>query len=132
VTRVDKDELLASSDFITIHLVLSDRTRALIGPRELGLMKPTAWLVNTSRGPICDEAALATACLDGRIAGACLDVFTAEPLPAEHPFRTLPNVLATPHIGYVTDETYRVFFTEVVEDIEHWLDGDPVRLIIND
>jgi phosphoglycerate dehydrogenase-like enzyme len=128
-TLVSKDELLASADYVTIHLVLSDRTRALIGEDELGRMKPTAWLINTSRGPICDEHALARACASRQIAGACLDAFSEEPLAADHPFRRLPNVLASPHIGYVTEQTYQVFFADVVEDIERWLDGDPVRVV---
>ena len=129
VRRVTKGELLATSEFVTIHLVLSDRTRGLVGEAELAAMRPDAWLVNTSRGPICDEQALATACREGRIAGACLDAFSEEPLPAGHPFRTLPNVLASPHVGYVTSETYRVFFADVVEDVERWLAGDPVRVV---
>ena len=129
VRLVTKDELLSTADFVTLHLVLSERTRGLIGERELALMRPTARLVNTSRGPICDEAALVLACREGRIAGACLDVFDDEPLPAGHPLRSLPNVLATPHIGYVTEHTYEVFFTDVVEDIERWLDGSPVRVV---
>jgi phosphoglycerate dehydrogenase-like enzyme len=131
-TLVSQEDLLASSDYVTIHLVLSERTRGLIGEAELGRMKPTAWLVNTSRGPICDEDALARACASGRIAGACVDAFDAEPLAPDHPFRALPNVLATPHIGYVTEQTYRVFFADVVEDIERWLDGDPVRVVSPD
>jgi len=129
VSRVTKAELLSTSEFVTIHLVLSDRTRGLIGETELGLMRPDAWLVNTSRGPICDEQALATACSEGRVAGACLDAFTEEPLPAGHPFRALPNVLASPHLGYVTNETYQVFFSDIVENIDRWLAGDPVRVV---
>ena len=129
VSRVTKEELLATSEFVTIHLVLSDRTRGLIGERELDAMRPDAWLVNTSRGPICDEQALAAACRDGRIAGAYLDAFTDEPLPTAHPFRTLPNVLASPHVGYVTTQTYQVFFADIVEDIGRWLAGDPVRVV---
>jgi phosphoglycerate dehydrogenase-like enzyme len=131
-TLVSKDELLVSSDYVTIHLVLSDRTRGLIGEAELERMKGTAWLINTSRGPICDEDALARACAGGQIAGACLDAFGEEPLAPDHPFRSLPNVLASPHIGYVTEQTYQVFFTDVVEDIERWLDGDPVRVVLPD
>ena len=129
VALVTKDELLSSSDIVTLHVVLSERTRGLIGERELGLLKPTAWLVNTSRGPICDEAALLSACRERLIAGACLDVFGDEPLPADHPFRTLRNVLVTPHIGYVTRNNYEMFFSDVVDDIECWLDGHPVRVI---
>ena len=92
-------------------------------------MRPNAWLVNTSRGPICDEEALVTACRERRIAGACLDAYEEEPLPAGHPFRTLPNVVASPHIGYVTNRTYEIFFSQIVEDIERWLAGDPIRMI---
>lgn len=92
-------------------------------------MKPTAWLVNTSRGPICDEAALVAACRSHSIAGACLDAYAQEPLPVDHPFRTLPNVLASPHVGYVTARGYARFFEDVVEDIAGWLDGQPVRIL---
>ena len=128
-TLVSKDELLARSDVVSIHLVLGDRTRGLIRARELGLMKPTAYLVNTSRGPIVDEAALLRALEVGTIAGAGLDVFEPEPLPADHPFRRLPNTLITPHLGYVTEETYRIFFGQAVEDIKAFLDGKPVRVL---
>jgi phosphoglycerate dehydrogenase-like enzyme len=114
---------------VSIHLVLGDRTRGLLGARELGLMKPTAYLVNTSRGPIVDEAALIRALREGTIAGAGLDVFEPEPLPADHPFRRLPNTVITPHLGYVTEETYRVFFGQAVEDIRAFLDGKPVRVL---
>ena len=92
-------------------------------------MRPSAILVNTSRGPICDEDALARACAEGRIAGAGLDAFGVEPLPADHPFRTLPNVVATPHIGYVSERVYGIFFRHIVEDIAGWLDGQPVRVV---
>jgi phosphoglycerate dehydrogenase-like enzyme len=123
------DELLRSSDIVTIHLVLSDRTRGLLGSRELGLMKPTALLINTSRGPIVDEAALIATLKERRIAGAGLDVFDREPLPPGHAFRTLDNVVATPHLGYVTEETYRICYGEAVENIAAWLAGKPVRVI---
>ena len=126
---VTKHELLSASDFVTIHLVLSDRTRGLIGARELGLMKPTAYLVNTSRGPIVDEGALVEALGDNTIAGAGLDVFDVEPLPSGHPLLTAPNTVLTPHLGYVTAETYRVFFSHAVEDIRAYLDGNPVRVL---
>lgn len=126
---VTKDELLARSDFLSVHLVLSDRTRSLIAEPELRAMKPTAWLVNTSRGPICDEQALASACAEGWIAGAGLDAYEVEPLPPEHAFRRLDNVLATPHIGYVSKRVYEIFFSDVVEDIAGFLDGEPVRVI---
>jgi phosphoglycerate dehydrogenase-like enzyme len=123
------DELLRSSDIVTVHLVLSDRTRGLLGGRELGLMKPTALLINTSRGPIVDEAALVAALKENRIAGAGLDVFDREPLPLGHAFRMLDNVVATPHLGYVTEETYRICYGEAVENIAAWLAGKPVRVI---
>ena len=129
VTLVGKDELLARADVVSIHLVLSDRTRGLIGARELGLMKRTAYLVNTSRGPIVDEAALIRARQAGTIAGAGLDVFDPEPLPLEHPFRRLPNTVVTPHLGYVTEETYRVFFAHALEDVRGFLAGQPVRVL---
>ena len=128
-TLVGKDELLARSDIVTIHLVLSERTRGLIGPHELSLMKGTAYLVNTSRGPIVDERALVEALQKGTIAGAALDVFDKEPLPLDHPLRRLENTVITPHIGYVTTETYEVLFRDVVEDIRAYLDGEPTRAI---
>ncbi len=123
------DELLKTSDIVSIHMPLSARSRGLIGARELGLMKPTAYLVNTSRGPIIDEAALVAALEGGRLAGAGLDVYDREPLPADHPLRRAPRLIATPHIGYVTDATYRAFYGDAVEDIRGWLDGTPVRRI---
>jgi phosphoglycerate dehydrogenase-like enzyme len=126
---VTKDELLARSDIVSIHLVLGERTRGLIGARELGLMKPGAYLINTSRGPIVDEAALIRALGDGTIAGAGLDVFEEEPLPLDHPFRRLPNIVITPHLGYVTAETYRIFYGHAVEDVKAFLDGTPVRVL---
>jgi phosphoglycerate dehydrogenase-like enzyme len=121
------ENLLSSADVLTIHLILSKRTRGMLGDAQLRLMKPNALLVNTSRGPIVDEAALVAALRARRIAGAALDVFEHEPLPAGHPFRHLDNVLATPHIGYVTDASYRIYFSGVVEDIAGWLAGKPVR-----
>lgn len=126
---VDLDELLATADVATIHLVLSDRTRGLVGARELALMKPDALLVNTSRGPIIDGAALVEALRAGRLGGVGLDVFDDEPLPVDHPLRTSPRVLATPHIGYVTEDVYRTFFAGVVEDIVGFLEGSPVRVL---
>jgi phosphoglycerate dehydrogenase-like enzyme len=126
---VAKDELLARSDIVSIHLVLSERTRGLLGARELGLMKRSAYLVNTSRGPIVDEAALVRALREGTIAGAGLDVFDPEPLPADHPFRSLPNIVVTPHLGYVTEETYRVFYSHALEDVQAFLRGAPVRVL---
>ena len=128
-TLVPKDELLARADVVSIHLVLGDRTRGLIGARELGLMKPTAYLVNTSRGPIVDEAALVAALKAGHLAGAGLDVYDEEPLPLDHPLRRLPNTVITPHLGYVTDETYRIFFGHAVEDVAAFLRGAPVRVL---
>jgi phosphoglycerate dehydrogenase-like enzyme len=123
------DELLGVSDIVTVHLVLSERTRGLLGARELGLMKQTALLINTSRGPIVEEKALVDTLRNRKIAGAGLDVFDTEPLPANHPFRSLDNVVATPHLGYVTDETYRTCYGEAVEDIAAWLAGKPIRVI---
>lgn len=123
------DDLLLEADFVSLHLVLSDRTRGLIGRRELALMKPTAWLVNTSRGPLSDEDALLDAVRTGVIGGAALDVFGEEPLPADHPVRREPNVIATPHIGYVTAEAYASRYTEAVEDVVAYLDGSPVRVL---
>jgi phosphoglycerate dehydrogenase-like enzyme len=128
-TLVPKDELLARSDFVSVHLVLGERTRGLIGARELGLMKRSAYLVNTSRGPIVDEAALIRALQDGTIAGAGLDVFDEEPLPPDHPFRRLPNTAITPHLGYVTEETYRIFYGQALEDIKAYLGGTPLRVL---
>ena len=128
-TLVSKDELLARADILSIHLVLSARSRGLIGHQELNRMKPTAYLINTSRGPIVDEAALIAALHDGTIAGAGLDVFDEEPLPRDHPLRRTANTVITPHIGYVTQETYQVFFDETVENIQAFLKGAPVRVL---
>lgn len=127
--RVGKDELLATADVITLHVRLSDRTRGLIGARELALMKPTAVLVNTSRGPVVDEQALLVALGEERIAAAALDVYDVEPLPAEHPLRAAPRTVLTPHLGYVTQDNYRGYFTGAVEDIAGWLAGQPVRVL---
>lgn len=127
VEYVSKDELLRQSDILTIHTNLSKRTIGLIGAAELAMMKPTAILVNTSRGFIVDEKALVEALRQNRIAGAALDVYDQEPLPDDHPLRDLPNTLLTPHIGYVTEDNYRLFFKLVVEDIRAWLDGAPIR-----
>ena len=124
-----KDDLFRNSDFITIHIVLSDRSRGLIGAKELGLMKKTAYLINTSRGPIVDEKALIAALQNNAIAGAGLDVFDVEPLPPDHPFRKMDNVVITPHLGYVSEQNYRKYFPDAVEDIRAWLDGKPVREI---
>jgi len=126
-TLVAKDDLLARADVVSIHLVLGDRTRRLIGARELSRMKRTAYLVNTSRGPIVDEAALVAAVRQGTIAGAGLDVYDEEPLPLDHPLRNLPNTVITPHLGYVTEEGYRIFYGQALEDVKAWLAGKPVR-----
>ncbi|MEV1065610.1 D-2-hydroxyacid dehydrogenase family protein [Streptomyces sp. NPDC050263] len=123
----DKDDLLRRSDFVSIHLVLSDRTRGLLGEPELRAMRPHAYLVNTSRAAIVDRTALLHALREGWIAGAGLDVFDTEPLPADDPLRSLPNVLATPHLGYVTEQNYRTFYTQTVEDITAFLSGTPLR-----
>jgi len=129
VGYVSKEDLFRQSDFITIHVVLSQRTRGIVDARELGLMKSSAYLINTSRGPIVDEAALLAALRDNRIAGAGLDVFDIEPLPLDHPLRKLNNVVLTPHLGYVSEQNYRAYFAGVVEDIRGWLDGKPVRVM---
>jgi len=127
--RVEKDDLFTRSDIISIHLVLSDRTRGLIGAHEIGLMKPSAYIVNTSRGPILQEAVLVEALKEGRIAGAGLDVFDDEPLSPEHPYVSLPNTVLTPHIGYVTRESFRTYFNQALEDIAAWLAGKPLRVL---
>lgn len=129
VTRVDKETLLAESDFLTIHQILSERTRGLVGAAELAQMKPSAYLVNTSRGPIVDEAALVDALRDRRIAGAGLDVFDVEPLPADHALRSLDNVLLTGHTGYSTREAFDVMYPQCVEAVRAWIDRDPVRVL---
>jgi phosphoglycerate dehydrogenase-like enzyme len=119
---VSKDQLFERADILTIHLVLSSRTRGLVGAAELEKMKPTAWLINASRGPIVEEQALITALQNKRLAGAAIDVFDIEPLPPSHPFRTLDNVLATPHIGYVSQDLYKTFYEDTVSNIRKWLD----------
>ena len=120
-TAVSKEDLLRKSDVLTIHMVLSPKTRGLIGADELALMKTSSLLVNTSRGPLVDEAALVTALTSRKIALAALDVFDTEPLPADHPFRSLDNVLGTPHIGYVADDLYRTFYGDTVKAVDAWL-----------
>ncbi|NUW34053.1 D-2-hydroxyacid dehydrogenase family protein [Nonomuraea sp. SMC257] len=122
-----KEDLLRRSDFVSLHLVLSERTRGLLGEAELRAMRPHAYLVNTSRAGLVDQAALLRALREGWIAGAGLDVFETEPLPAGDPLRTLPNVLATPHLGYVTEGNYRTYYTEAVEDISAFVSGSPLR-----
>ncbi|HEX4164808.1 MAG TPA: D-2-hydroxyacid dehydrogenase family protein [Bryobacteraceae bacterium] len=124
---VSKEQLFREADVVTVHLVSSDRNRAIIGAPELNQMKSSAWLVNTSRGPLVDESALVEVLTARKIGGAALDVFNEEPLPPQHPFRYLDNVLATPHIGFVTESTYQVFFRDTVENIAAWLDGHPIR-----
>lgn len=122
-----KEELLETSDFVSIHLVLSERTKGLIGKKELQLMKTSAYLINTSRAAIVDQEALIKALQENWIAGAGIDVFEMEPLPKNHPFRILPNVLATPHLGYVTEQNYSVYYREAVEDIQAFLNGSVLR-----
>jgi len=125
-----KEALLGQADIVSLHVVLSPRTRGLIGAKELALMKPTAYLINTARGPIVEEAALIAALRERRIAGAGLDVYDIEPLPADHPLRKLDNVVLSPHLGYVTAENLRTCYTGVVEDIRAFLDGKPIRLLL--
>jgi phosphoglycerate dehydrogenase-like enzyme len=124
-----KEELLRQSDIVSIHIPLTPKSRGLIGAGELGLMKPTAFLVNTSRGPIVEEAALLAALRDKRIAGAGFDVYDVEPLPLAHPLRKLDNVVLTPHLGYASQQNYRAYFAGVVDDIRGFLDGKPVRVL---
>jgi phosphoglycerate dehydrogenase-like enzyme len=121
------DVLLASSDFVSVHLALGDRTRGLLGARELALLKPTAYLINTSRAAIVDQDALLAALHEGRIAGAGIDVFDVEPLPADHPMRTAPRLLATPHLGYVSRANYATYYGQAIDDIQAYLAGEPVR-----
>ncbi len=128
-TRVGFDELFARADVLAVTTRLSDRTRGIVGARELDLLGPAGYLVNTSRGPIVDEAALVTALHERRIAGAGLDVFDTEPLPPGHPLRTAPNTVLTPHLGYVSTQAYAVLYGEAVEDVAAWLDGRPVRTL---
>lgn len=126
---VSKEELFKTADIVSVHLVLSARSRGIVGAAEFGLMKPTAYFVNTSRGPLADEAALLKTLQARKIAGAALDVYDQEPLPKDHPFRTLDNLVLTPHIGFVTEETYRIGYTDTVEDIVAFLAGKPIRIL---
>lgn len=126
---VDKRALVAASDFLSLHLVLADSTRGIVGAEELAAMRQSSYLVNTSRAGLVDTAALVEALQQGRIAGAGLDVYDEEPLPEDHVLRRLPNVLATPHLGYVTEGNYRTYYREAVEDIAAWLAGEPVRVL---
>jgi D-3-phosphoglycerate dehydrogenase len=122
-----KEELFSTADFITIHVVLSQRSRGLVGRDDLARMKPTSYLVNTARGPIVDETALFETLQQNKIAGAAVDVFSVEPLPVDHPFRKLGNLVLTPHLGYVTEESFRAHYSQMVEGIDAWLKGEPVR-----
>jgi D-3-phosphoglycerate dehydrogenase len=126
---VSKDDLFRNSDIVTIHVQLGQRNRGLVTARELGLMKPTAYLINTSRGPIVEEKALLDALTGKKIAGAGLDVFDVEPLPLDHPFRRLDNVVITPHLGYVSQQNYQRYYPDIVENIRGWMDSKPVRVI---
>jgi len=128
-TYVSKDDLFRQADFVSIHVVLSPRSRGLVGAKEIGLMKPTAYIINTSRGPIIDEAALLAALRDKKIAGAGLDVFDIEPLPLNHPLRKMDNAVITPHLGYVSEQNYKNYFAGVAEDIRGFLDGKPARVM---
>lgn len=129
VGLVAREELFSRSDFVSIHMVLSDRTRGLVGAEDLGRMRPDAFLVNTSRGPLVDEAALIDVLGRRAIAGAALDVYDVEPLPVDHPLRSMPNTLLLPHIGYVTTENYEVFYGDAVEDVLAFAAGAPVRVL---
>ena len=120
---VSKETLLKEADFVTIHLILSHRSRGIIGQADLDLMKPTAYFINTSRGPLVDEKALINVLQHKKIAGAAVDVFDIEPLPTDHPFRKLDNILATPHVGYVTENTYKLFYEDTVIELLKWLNG---------
>jgi phosphoglycerate dehydrogenase-like enzyme len=127
VGYASKEELFATADIVTIHVVLSQRSRGLVGRDDLARMKPTSYLVNTARGPIVDEAALLETLQQRKIAGAGIDVFSVEPLPVDHPFRKLDNIVLTPHLGYVTEEGFRNHYRQMVEGIDAWLKGEPVR-----
>lgn len=129
VTRVDKAELFRRADVVTLHYLLSERSRGIVGAAELAAMKPGAFLVNTSRGPLVDQPALLAALHEGRIAGAGLDVYDIEPLPSDHPLLGAPNTVLTPHLGYATEENYRAYFKGAVEAIEAWEAGAPIRVI---
>lgn len=124
---VSKEELFATSDVLTLHYKLSERSRGLVSAEEFSLMKPTSIFINTSRAGLVDMEALQDALAKGRIRGAGIDVYDTEPLPTEHPLRSTPRTVLTPHLGYVTDDTYRIFFTQAVEDIAAWMAGEPVR-----
>lgn len=129
VKKVNKDELFQQSDILTVHIGLNQESRGLIGARELALMQPTAFLINTSRGAIIDEQALLAALRNKHIAGAGLDVYPTEPVPANHPILQMPNTVLTPHIGYVTQENFQIFFRQAIENICAWLEGHPIRVV---
>jgi phosphoglycerate dehydrogenase-like enzyme len=126
---VEKLELFERADVISVHYKLSERSRGLVGAAEIAAMKPSAYLVNTSRGPLVDTDALLAALESGAIAGAGLDVYDTEPLPADHPLRSAPRTVLTPHLGYVTEDTYTTFFSDAVEDVLAYLEGAPVRVL---
>ena len=127
VAYASKEELFATADIITVHVVLSQRSRGLVGAADLARMKPTSYLVNTARGPIIDEDALLQTLQQKKIAGAAIDVFSVEPLPVDHPFRKLDNLVLTPHLGYVTEESFRNHYSQMVEGIDAWFKGEPAR-----
>jgi phosphoglycerate dehydrogenase-like enzyme len=127
VTYATKEQLFATADVITIHVVLGPRSRGLVGHADLARMKPTAYLVNTARGPIVDETALLETLQQKKIAGAAVDVFSVEPLPVDHPFRKLDNMVLTPHLGYATEDSFRNHYTQMVEGIDAWFKGEPLR-----
>jgi phosphoglycerate dehydrogenase-like enzyme len=127
VGYASKEELFSTADIITVHMVLSERSRGLVGAADLARMKPTGYLVNTARGPIVDEAALLETLQQRKIAGAAIDVFSVEPLPVNHPFRALDNIVLTPHLGYVTEESFRNHYSQMVEGIDAWFKGEPLR-----
>src|SRR5262249_45826228 len=129
VDYATKEDLFRNADFITIHVQLSDRSRGLVGAKDIALLKSSAYLINTSRGPIIEKKALLAALSERRIAGAGLDVFDIEPLPLDHPYRRLDNVVITPHLGYVSMENYRLYFRDTVDDIRAFLDGKPARVL---
>ncbi|MGH6682683.1 MAG: NAD(P)-dependent oxidoreductase, partial [Pseudolabrys sp.] len=128
-TLVSKEERVRQSDFVTVHTQLSARTKGLVGAAELTLMKPSAFFINTSRGPVADEKAIEAALKANTIAGAAIDTYNDEPLALDHPFRKLDNIVITPHLGYVTAENYHRFYGQMVENIRAWLDGKPIRVI---
>ena len=130
--HVSKDELFRQSDYVVVLVILSERTRGLVGRHEIGLMKPTAFLINPARGPIVDEAALIDALREKRIAGAGIDVYDTEPLPVDHPFRSMPNTVLTPHVGGFTREHYAHWYGGMLENVKAWLDGHPIREIQGD